>query len=100
MQTDEHGITICVCQGRTIVVRRIRIVVARHDDAIAQPLKFRAQCSRELQHHIFLRDAARSARAGIGAPVAWIEHNHRTKMYGRRRRCLGGRNLLRRRFGR
>lgn len=89
MQTDESRIAVDVYHSGSIVIGRIRIVVARHYHAIAETLKFRAETPSKLQHHVLFYCAARSARAAIGPTVAGIENDDGAKMDGRWRRSLG-----------
>ena len=98
MKSDEQGIAVCIRDGRAIVVRRIRIIVARHNHVIALLLKVSAHGSRKFQDHVLFNCPTLAARARVRAAVPGIEHDHGSdECCGSLRRTRGRRCLLRRR---
>ena len=106
MDADEHRVAMGIGDGGAVVIGKVRIVIARHHDAIALPLEFDSHDSGDQKYQLFFHDSACGARAGVRAAMAWIEDHERADARGRSgrglrggwwlRRCLLWRTLLRR----
>ena len=70
MQADENGVAVRVGQGRAIVVRRIRIVVARHHHTIALAFERHAQGTRSCSTTSFSVAAFSPCAPGSVPPCA------------------------------
>lgn len=100
MQADEEGVAKGVGDRRTVVVRRIGIIIPGHHHAKALALEFRPRNPGEQKNDILLDGTARSACAAIRAAMRWVKNDDRPAWSGPGRNGRGGRGWLRDRLWR
>ena len=75
MQRDEYASTLCVCQFRAIVKRRIVIRLAREDHTHTLRFQRNAQQPRIAENNLTFYDPGRSAGARVRAAMRRIKND-------------------------